>query len=332
LKKCNGCSHWYCNPDCDDFFWRGLCKPCWKPKDILDDRKGTAPTTIPTLKDIKEHLDDWKSYCEIIEELIQIVENGDDISEEPQEEGGVEQEEQEEILYTNTSLLEYTQTHIPNGWEEFFNQQLDEEYGTLKEISEAIQNDIYKGIEIYPPLDKIYKVFEIIKPKDVKVIIIGQDPYHDHGRAMGISFSVPEGIPLPPSLTNIYKEVEACGYTVNHDSGDLTEWCKQGVLLINTAFTVQAHKAGSHTKLWEAFTKTLMRWLNKNCEKSIIVMWGSTHAWKFDKFFDDTHRKIKSAHPSPLSAHNGFFGSQPFTKINTYLKQLKKQEINWSLT
>jgi len=243
-----------------------------------------------------------------------------------QEEAG-ESEEEVEPSYQNMSLLEFTKMFTPEGYEDFFNQEI--EGGSLEELSAFLEKE--EG-EIYPPLPLIYTGLEKVKPADIKVIIIGQDPYHGEGQACGISFSVPEGIPPPPSLKNIFQELENDGFTVSDpECGDLTKWCDQGVLMINSALTVRAGDAGSHSKKWlELFTPALIRWLNVHAGPMVILMWGN-HAQKIGAGFGERHKKITGVHPSPLSAHKGFFGSKPFSTVNAKLKILKKEPIDWSL-
>lgn len=236
-----------------------------------------------------------------------------------------------DATYTDTTLLDYTTANIPEGWGDFFTAQLDEEDGSLKELSAFISKEAAKT-EIYPPLNLIYNAFRLIRPEDVKILIIGQDPYHGEGQAMGVAFAVPEGIPPPPSLRNIYTELRACKFTVSDTaSGDLTPWCAQGVMLLNTALTVRAGEAGSHATKWaDTFTPALIRFLNERCEPMVVMLWGG-HAQKLSSKFSDRHKKIMCAHPSPLSAHTGFFGSKCFSKANSYLKSLGRGSVDWSL-
>jgi uracil-DNA glycosylase len=236
-----------------------------------------------------------------------------------------------EVTYATTTLVEYTQTHLPSGWEDFFTEQLDSEMGTLPEISTYLEKEA-KTEQIFPPLEMIYTSFELLRPEDILVVVIGQDPYHDDGQAMGVSFSVPEGVYPPPSLKNIYKEAESTGITIsNPDHGDLSEWCRRGVFLINTALTVRAHTPKSHSKRWvEMFTPALFRWMNDRCDPMVIIMWGND-AQALGRYFGDKHRKIISAHPSPLSASRGFFGSNPFNRANKCLKELGRSQVDWSL-
>lgn len=188
------------------------------------------------------------------------------------------------------------------------------------------------GKTIYPPGGQIFNAFNHTAFDQVRVVIIGQDPYHGPGQAHGLCFSVPEGIKPPPSLVNIYKELNSdLGISIPK-SGDLTAWADQGVLLLNATLTVQAANAGSHqNKGWETFTDTAIQTLNDQREGIAFVLWGS-YAQKKGAIIDtNKHYVIKSPHPSPLSAHRGFFGSKPFSKINAYLSQQGQTPIDWTI-
>jgi uracil-DNA glycosylase len=223
--------------------------------------------------------------------------------------------------HTDLSLLEYTKRCTPRGWSAFFS---DPTIG-LKKISDELSGQVF-----YPSIYSIYTSFDLTIPDDIKVLIIGQDPYFN-GQAMGISFSVRTGVALPPSLKNIFKELESDGFSVsNKTNGNLVKWCRQGVFMLNTALTVAPGKAGSHTKLWlKEFTPKLMEYLNKK-GPVVVIMWGND-AQSFADYFDDRHKKIRSSHPSPFSAAYSFFGSKPFSKTNKYLKEMGKKPIDWSL-
>lgn len=231
--------------------------------------------------------------------------------------------------WNTATLEEYTKNINLEGWKEFLESEIENE--VIKDISKKLEAEVAKD-SIFPPIDKIYRTFELVKPKEIKVIIIGQDPYHDDNQAMGICFSVPDGQPIPSSLQNIYKEMSNdVGVDGNRRTGNLEEWCKQGVFMINTALTVRAHTPGSHSKWWhEQFTPDLMRYLAKTVPKAVIILWGK-HAENFGKYFNDNKRfkKVISVHPSGLSAHKGFFGSKPFSKTNKYLKELELKPIEW---
>lgn len=235
--------------------------------------------------------------------------------------------------WTDTTLEDYTEANIPKGWESFFREELDVDTGSIHSLSKYISGEAQRaGGEIFPDLHLVYNTFTKVRPENIKVIICGQDPYHDIGQAMGLAFSVGEGVTLPSSLRNIFKELKDDGFVVSDpSSGDLTKWCQQGVFLINTALTVRAHEAGSHSKKWmEGFTPSLMRWLNENCGDLVVIAWGN-YAQSFSKYFGERHRKISSPHPSGLSASKGFFGSKCFSKANKALKSLGRGEIDWSL-
>lgn len=187
-----------------------------------------------------------------------------------------------------------------------------------------------KETVIYPPRDAVFRALQCVKPEDVKVVIIGQDPYHGEGEAMGLSFSVPSGVKIPPSLRNIFVERESdCGIPIS-DSGDLTSWAEQGVLLLNAILTVTADSAGSHRTFgWESVTDGIIRALSQQSKPIIFLLWGK-FAEKKRKMIDESrHVVIASAHPSPLSAYRGFFGSAPFSQINSALEEAGSTPIDW---
>jgi uracil-DNA glycosylase len=189
------------------------------------------------------------------------------------------------------------------------------------------------GKKIYPPSDRIFAAFDATPFDKVKAVILGQDPYHGPSQAMGLSFSVPEGVRFPPSLRNIFKEMhEDIGVPIP-PSGDLTKWAERGVLLLNSVLTVEDGKAGSHQgKGWETFTDAAIHRLAEEKKNLVFILWGS-YAQKKAAFVD--HKKnlvIESVHPSPLSSHRGFFGSKPFSKTNKYLESHGLKPIDWNLT
>lgn len=183
---------------------------------------------------------------------------------------------------------------------------------------------------VFPKSEDVFNAFHLTPYHDVKVVILGQDPYHNDGQAMGLSFSVPDGVKLPPSLVNIYKELATDTGKEPPKTGDLTRWAKQGVLLLNSALTVRAHQAGSHQgKGWEQFTDAILRAVNEKPEHVVFILWGG-FARKKKALIDTTrHTAIESAHPSPLSAYNGFFGSKPFSNANSALKAHNQNSIYW---
>ena len=186
------------------------------------------------------------------------------------------------------------------------------------------------GDEIYPPRDQIFAAFNLTKLDQVKVIILGQDPYHGPGQAMGLSFSVPEGVKIPPSLRNIYKEILSDIGTVQHDTGDLSEWARQGVLLLNSVLTVEAAQAGSHRgQGWETFTDAAIRSVSETAEPSVFMLWGGWAKTKAPLIDTDKHLILETAHPSPLSAYRGFNGCGHFSAANAFLEGKGRGKIIW---
>jgi uracil-DNA glycosylase len=190
----------------------------------------------------------------------------------------------------------------------------------------------YDTKTIYPPKEDIFAALKNTPFKDTKVVIVGQDPYHGEGEAMGLSFSVHDGIKLPPSLKNIYQELkDDLGYEPVK-SGDLTKWTKEGVLLLNATLTVVKDTPNSHAKLgWDKFTDYVIKVLNEKEEPVVFILWGNFARSKKEFITNPKHLVIESAHPSPFSARNGFFGSKPFSKTNEFLKKNNLKEIDWNL-
>ena len=191
------------------------------------------------------------------------------------------------------------------------------------------------GKQIYPPRGCRLKALELTPLDEVKVVILGQDPYHGPGQAMGLCFSVPEGVKIPPSLVNIYKELEADLGVARADHGDLSKWARQGVLLLNNTLTVEAAKAGSHAKRgWDAITDACVAAVAARDEPSVFILWGShaqAKAKRIAGLREGPHCVIESPHPSPLSAHRGFFGSKPFSRTNAFLSGHGREAIDWAL-
>ena len=184
--------------------------------------------------------------------------------------------------------------------------------------------------KVFPRSDDVFRALHLTPYKDVKVVILGQDPYHNDGQAMGLSFSVPDGVSLPPSLLNIYKELASDLATKPPTTGDLTHWAKQGVLLLNSVLTVRAHQAASHQgKGWEQFTDAVLKAVNDKHQHVVFILWGGFARKKAALIDTSRHTVIQSAHPSPLSAYAGFFRSKPFSKTNDALKQHGQTPINW---
>lgn len=218
---------------------------------------------------------------------------------------------------------------IGNNWDIILKEEFEKEY--FIKLDEFLEKE-YTEQTIYPKKENIYNALKLTDYNNVRVVIIGQDPYHEDGEAHGLAFSVLEGVKIPPSLRNIFKELNSdLGYSIPL-SGDLTKWAKEGVLLINSVLTVREHKANSHKdKGWEKFTDAIIRKLNDRDKPVIFMLWGNYAKIKKKLINEDKHFVIESAHPSPLSAYNGFFGSKPFSKVNEILSSLNEKNINWKL-
>lgn len=213
-----------------------------------------------------------------------------------------------------------------NDWDNVLNDEIHKEY-FLKILYEL--RKLYKVKIIYPQQKDIFNAFHL-PYKDVKVVILGQDPYHGEGEAHGYAFST-HAKKLPPSLKNIYKELYAdLGIEKDYTSGDLTNWQKQGVMLLNTGLTVEKDKPNSHKNIgWHEFTDVVIQKLNEKDEPVVFILWGNNAREKKKYITNPKHLVIESAHPSPFSANNGFFGSKPFSKTNEFLKKNNMKEIEW---
>lgn len=216
------------------------------------------------------------------------------------------------------------------SWLAVIGNELEKPY--MQALRHFLKEEKTDGKVIYPPSSLIFNAFNHAPFDKVRVVIIGQDPYHGPNQAHGLSFSVPNGVALPPSLLNIYKEVSADLNIQMSRNGDLTAWADQGVLLLNAILTVERAKAGAHQgKGWEAFTDAAIAALNEHREDLVFVLWGS-YAQKKGAFIDEkNHLVLKSVHPSPLSAHRGFFGNHQFSQINQHLVKKGQTPINWQL-
>ena len=212
------------------------------------------------------------------------------------------------------------------SWKEFLDGEFEKPY--FKELAKFLHEE-YEHKTIYPPKGLVFSVFTT-DLNEVKVVILGQDPYHTPGAAEGLAFSVPNSQPIPPSLINIYKEIDAdIGHHAN-PRGSLRAWQKQGVLLLNTVLTVEAHRAGSHRgKGWETFTTATISYLNEVRPHLVFILWGRDARNKKSLIDTSRHLVLESAHPSPLSAYNGFFGSRPFSKCNEFLKANGMEPVVW---
>lgn len=216
---------------------------------------------------------------------------------------------------------------IEQSWKNALRDEWDKEY--FHQLTDFVRKE-YATKQIFPPGNKIFAAFDACPFDDVKVVILGQDPYHGEGQANGLCFSVNPNVPLPRSLVNIFKEIHDDTGAPLPTNGDLSRWARQGVLLLNATLTVEAHKAGSHQgKGWEEFTDATIKALSEQKEGLVFVLWGS-YAAKKGEFIDSSkHLVLKSAHPSPLSASRGFFGNHHFSRINNYLTEKGEKPIIW---
>lgn len=220
--------------------------------------------------------------------------------------------------------------NIHSHWENILQDTFEAPY--FKALIDFVKSD-YSSTQCFPPKKLIFNAFDLCPPEKTKVVILGQDPYHRPGQAHGLCFSVPEGIPHPPSLKNIFKELENDLQMAYPISGNLTSWAKQGVLLLNATLTVQAHRAGSHqAKGWETFTDRVIQLLSEQYQGLVFLLWGGYAKQKIKLIDADKHCVLSSGHPSPLSANRGYwFGNQHFSKCNAYLDYKGKKPINWQL-
>jgi Uracil-DNA glycosylase (EC 3.2.2.-) len=201
-----------------------------------------------------------------------------------------------------------------------------------QQLLEFLEYESAHNKTIYPLKDQIFNAFDLSSFENTKVIILGQDPYHNEGQAHGLSFSVPEGVSIPPSLRNIYQELLSDLDITPSQSGNLTHWASQGVLLLNSVLTVEKNSPGSHAKSgWVDFTDTVIDILNEKKQNLVFLLWGA-HAQKKAELIDQNkHLVLTAAHPSPFSAHKGFFGCKHFSQTNDYLKMHNQQPIDWTL-
>jgi len=221
-----------------------------------------------------------------------------------------------------------TTVKAPLSWKEALQAEKEADY--FDEIMQTLQQWRQRGDMIYPPADQVFRALALTPFDQVKVVILGQDPYHGHGQAHGLCFSVPDGVRKPPSLQNIMKELRDDLGITERESGDLSGWARQGVLLLNSTLTVQANQPLSHGKLgWQRFTDAVIMALNQAPEPIVYLLWGA-HAGKKASIIDcSRHKILATTHPSPLSAHRGFLGSRPFSQANAILQSWGREQVIW---
>ncbi|MDD3746186.1 MAG: uracil-DNA glycosylase [Anaerostipes sp.] len=218
---------------------------------------------------------------------------------------------------------------ITNDWNEYLAAEYKKPY--YKKLFQTVTSE-YQTKKIFPPADDIFNAFHLTPLAKVKVVILGQDPYHNDGQAHGLSFSVKPGIEAPPSLVNIYKELSDDLGCYIPNNGYLTKWADQGVLMLNTVLTVQAHRANSHRGIgWEEFTDAAIRILNEQERPIVFILWGRPAQNKKKMLNNPKHMILEAPHPSPLSSYRGFFGSKPFSKTNTFLEEHGLEPIDWQI-
>ena len=218
---------------------------------------------------------------------------------------------------------------IPNDWLTALGGEFHKPY--YRQLFEFVKNE-YNTTVVFPPADDIFNAFHLTPLSKVKVVILGQDPYHNNGQAHGLSFSVQKGVDIPPSLVNIYKELhDDLGCTIpNH--GCLTKWAEQGVLMLNTVLTVRAHQANSHRGIgWEEFTDAAILALNSQDRPIVFILWGAPAQRKKRMLTNPKHLILEAPHPSPLAAYRGFFGSKPFSQTNAFLEKNGIEPIDWQI-
>lgn len=219
---------------------------------------------------------------------------------------------------------------IAQSWKEVLQPEFDKPY--FEQITQFLKAEKQAGKTIYPPGPFIFNAFNTTPFNEVKVVILGQDPYHNPGQAHGLSFSVPMGVPAPPSLVNMFKELETDLNLPRPNHGNLEKWAAQGVLLLNASLTVELNKPMSHSKIgWHDFTNSVIKTLSDKREKLVFILWGGFAKSKQELIDTQKHYVLTAAHPSPLSAYNGFYGCRHFSKTNTWLEQNGLSPIDWSL-
>ena len=220
--------------------------------------------------------------------------------------------------------------NLESSWLKVLKDEFEKPY--MKNLSVFLNNEKKNNKIIYPPGSKIFNALNLTPFTSVKVIILGQDPYHGQNQANGLSFSVEIGNKIPPSLQNIFKELNSDLNILPSQHGDLSNWAKQGVLLLNTILTVEASKPSSHSnKGWEIFTDKILHSLSSLKDNLVFILWGKKAQEKISLIDESKHKILKSPHPSPYSANNGFFGSKPFSKTNFFLESKNIDKINWKL-
>jgi uracil-DNA glycosylase len=222
----------------------------------------------------------------------------------------------------------WMKTKVSAGWKDFFEHEMSLDY--MKSLVDFLNTETRSGAVVFPPLEKVFRALQMVDKADVRVVILGQDPYHGENQANGLAFAVSEGVAVPPSLANIFKEVESDLGAGKPCSSTLEGWAEQGVLLLNTVLTVRAHEAFSHRdKGWETFTEAVVRELNACVHPIVFLLWGAPAQKKARLISNPMHLVLQAPHPSPLSAYRGFLGCRHFSRANAFLAEKAGQTIDW---
>lgn len=222
----------------------------------------------------------------------------------------------------------FLKDHIPPSWKNILKNEFDKIY--FRNLNSFLRKE-FANFAVFPEKKNIFRAFHLTPFENVKTVILGQDPYHGKGQAHGLAFSVPKNIPHPPSLRNVFKELQSDTACIKPKSGDLSKWASEGVLLLNTVLTVREKSPNSHAgKGWEIFTDRVIESLNRKKERVVYILWGKKACEKTDLIKNPAHHIIKAPHPSPFSAYRGFFGSCPFSSANKALKEKNIAQINWT--
>ncbi len=232
------------------------------------------------------------------------------------------------IMVNQTTL----NPQLEDGWKKALAEEFGAEY--IKELKKKLVEEMKAGIVLYPPAKQIFNAFNLTPFDKVKVVILGQDPYHGKGQAHGLSFSVSDGINLPPSLANIFKEIESdLSVKISKTNGNLENWANQGILLLNAILTVRANSPASHRNIgWEKLTNATIKALSDKKEHLVFLLWGKLAQEKENLIDTKKHLVLKAPHPSPFSANSGFFGCKHFSKTNEYLTKTGQTPIDWAVT
>ena len=227
--------------------------------------------------------------------------------------------------------MQQREVQLEDSWKAVLKDQFAQPY--MQQISNFLREQVALGKEVYPPGSLMFNAFTLTPLPQVKVVILGQDPYHGEGQAHGLSFSVPRGIATPPSLLNIYKELQRdFGFAIAQH-GDLTEWAQQGVLLLNTSLSVERASAGSHAKIgWQNFTDKVIETISQQQSHVVFMLWGAHAKSKINLIDRTKHLVLTAVHPSPLSAYRGFIGCEHFSRCNEFLQQTGQTPIDWQLS